>query len=484
MRFNEFRITLAEAQERFPKGMDWGNFNKKGRAEDNRATFIRKIKAGEPFTLNDRQVFAVDNTPDNINAIQNWQGGGAPALTGRFQGETKPESVTVNRFAKTSDFAGQFPDLAKGEEGGKEAMQGRTAHLDLHSISKEEEKAIGDMKKLVAERGIKGSDLTPKIINSPVLQQADPHGTWIIEIAKNIAAKQYPVPVNEGVFQEKKFHTFIQDYAGEYLGVAALVNGLGNFPNLGAFLKFLGADNLQDLLYYFPQGENTPLADSFGFIKTPTGEHEMKISSKGGKKGASPSMSNLKIPDDLEITDANKNAVEFIKIIQENSQVVGTLKALNMVQRLYPKSIAEFEISKYLPIRDDEIAWIDENVTLEMKDIEAVNVKDFPKRLQPYAQMRQDSGSVTVNTGDFIMACTRAVLDAINKNNAFPDFEKTAIEILGYNFVQIFTVINKSKKALTCNVLWPAKVDGKVSLYSNSSQNGMNGRIGFSVLPS
>lgn len=475
MRFNEFRVNLSEG-----KGMDWGNFSSRDRTENNRAVFINKIKSGEPFTIMGDKLFVVDNTPDNINAIQNWDGGNSPKLTGRYQGETQVVNLATNKFAKVGDFGGMYQDLAKGEGAGKEQMQGRTAHLDLHGVSKEEEKAIGDMKKLVAEKGIKGSDLTPKIINNPLLNSEKPHGEWIVDIAKGIDAKQYPVPVNDGVFSEQRFQKFIQDYAGEYLGVAALVNGLGDFPNLGAFLNFLGSDNLQDLLYYFPQGENTPLADSFGFIKSPTGEHEMKISSKGGTKGASPSMSNLKVPDDLKKTPTNALTLEFIRTIQGSSQITGTLEALNLLYTNYPNELKQFEISKYLPLTTEEIAWFEQNVGVEMKDKEAVNVKDFPKRLQPYAQLRQDSGSVTVNTGDFIMACTRAIIDAINKNNALPEFEKTTKEILGYNFIQVFTRIMK-RSGMTVRVLWPAKIDGNVTLYSNSSQNGMNGRLGFSI---
>jgi hypothetical protein len=94
--------------------------------------------------------------------------------------------------------------------------------------------------------------------------------------------------------------------------------------------------------------------------------------------------------------------------------------------------------------------------------------------------MRQAQGGVKSNTGDFVMAATKAVLEGINKNGALPDFEKTTKEILGYNFIQIFTRLMKSQGGLV-RVLWPAKIDGKVTLYSNSSQTGMNGRLGFSI---
>ena len=476
MRFREFRLVEAG-------GVTWGTFSKDNRRDKHVAIMIQKIQDGMPFTTMDRRLFVFDNTPENINAIKNWSGNPAPALTGRYQGDAKPDKLQISKLAKTGDFSGQAEDLSDPDAApGKERMLGRTAHLDLHGVSKDEEKAIGDMKRLVQTKGIKGSDLLPKIINNGVLNgpEAQPHGGYIVSIAKNIQAGNYPFPVADEVFAENRFHKFIQDYAGEYLGVAALIRGLGEFPNKEQFLDFLGAQDLAELDYYFPQGENTPLADSFGFIKSPTGEHEMKISSKGGVKGASPSMSNLKIPADFPRNDSNAADLEFIRIIQSNPQITGTLKALNFLHENYRKQISEFEIAEYLPLTDEEIAFFESNTSLEQKDYTAINIDDFPKRLQAYATMRQNQGGVKSNTGDFVMACTKAVLESINKNGALPEFEKTTKEILGYNFIQIFTRLMKSKGGLV-RVLWPAKIEGKVTLYSNSSQTGMNGRLGFSI---
>lgn len=477
MRYSEFRLVEASS------GVTWGVFSKDNRRDKHVANMLNYIQDGKPFTTMDGKLFVFDNTPENVNAIKNWSGNPAPVLTGRYQGEAKPETLSIAKLAKTNVFSGQAQDLSDPDAvAGKERMIGRTAHLDLHGVSKDEEKAIGDMKRLVQEKGIKGSELLPKIINNTVLnsEAAQPHGGYIVDIAKNIQAGNYPFSVAPEVFAEERFHKFIQDYAGEYLGVAALVNGIGEFPNKDKFLEFLGASDLRELDYYFPQGENTPLADSFGFIKSPTGEHEMKISSKGGVKGASPSMSNLKVPDDFPKTDSNADDLEFIRIVQENSQIAGTLKALNFLKENYPSSLKEFEITEYLPITDQEIDFFETYTSKEQKDYKAVNINDFPERLRPYAEMRQAQGGVKSNTGDFIMAATRAVLDAINKNGALPEFEKTTKEILGYNFIQIFTRLMKSKGGLV-RVLWPAKIDGNVTLYSNSSQTGMNGRLGFSI---
>jgi hypothetical protein len=481
MRFFEFKdieTHLDEAQK-----LQWSQFSKKGRLDANRQTFINKIKNNELFSLENGQSVVLDNTEENINAIMNWNGGRAPKLSGRYQGRTEPVTVPVNAILKTGEFGGMA--AGEGEDAGKEGMIGRTAHLNLHDISKDEEKAIGDIKQLISDKGIPGSELTSRIINNPTLQKEDPHGQWIIEIAQNIEQKKYPVPVPDGVFEDQKYLKFIQDYAGEYLGIAGLTNGLGDFPKLGAFLNFLGAKSMEELSYYFPMSENSPLADSFAYIKSPTGaEHHMYLSSKGGTRGAAPSMSNLKIPEDLAFggSPQQDQALEFLKIVQDenSSQITGTLKALNYLGEVASKAIPDKNLARILPLTDEEISFFQNNYSTD-KSKRNITVKDLPKRLQPYAQSRFNSGSVKVVTGDFIMAATVAVRDAINKGNALPEFQNLAKELLGYNFVQIFTQIRKRPAGMTFRVLWPAKIDGEIEIYSNSSQLDLKGKLGFRI---
>lgn len=478
MRFSEFRdIKVFEGAK--PPSLQWGQFSKKGRLSTNVATFIKKVQNGEPFQLLSGEQFVVDNTPENINLVQGWQGGTAPKLAGHMQGDAKAVTVGLNNFAKTSEFGGMA--AAPGEEAGKESMLGRTAHLNLHDISKEEEKAIGDIKALISDRGIPGNQLTQKIISNPVLQAEDPHGKWIIDIAKGIEAKQYPVPVPDGVFQDAKYLKFIQDYAGEYLGIAGLVNGLGEFPKLGGFLNFLGAKSMEELQYYFPMSENSPLADSFGFIKSPSGEHQMYLSSKGGTRGAAPSMSNLKIPDDMQpTTKEQEEAINFLRIVQDNSQIEGTLLALNYLGEVNSKAIVDQSLAALLPITSEEINFFAQNYA-EDKSKMNIRLEDVPQRLQNYIQSRLSQGSVKVITGDFIMAATVAVIKSLNDANILPDFQNLAKELLGYNFVQIFTQIKKRPPGMQFRVLWPAKIDGTVEAYSNSSQKDLKGKLGFRI---
>ena len=79
------------------------------------------------------------------------------------------------------------------------------------------------------------------------------------------------------------------------------------------------------------------------------------------------------------------------------------------------------------------------------------------------------------------MACTVAIRDSINKNDVLPDFANLAKELLGFNFVQIFTQIRKRPPGMQFRVLWPAKIDGEVEVYSNSSQIELKGKLGFRI---
>lgn len=479
MRFFEFK-NIYEGEK--PPTLQWNNFAKKGRQEANVAAFIGKVQANELFPTVDGKLFVVDNTPENINLVRSWQGGAAPKVSGHYQGDPQQIALGLNNLLKTKKFQGMAPE--PGQEAGKETMQGRTAHLNLHDISKEEEKTIGDIKKLISERGIKGSELTSKIINNPTLQQAEPHGRYIIDIAKGIAAKQYPVPVPQEVYDDDKYKAFIQDYAGEYLGIAGLVNGLGDFPKLGAFLNFLGAKNLDELMYYFPMSENSPLADSFGYIQGPSGEHQMYLSSKGGNRGAAPSMSNLKIPEGMTPkSKQQEEALTFLKIIQDNSQVEGTLLALNYLGEVNRNAIVDNSLAELLPLTNEEISFFAERYA-EDKTKMNVTLEEVPQRLQKYVQSRLQQGAVKVVTGDFIMAATVAVVKSVNNANILPDFQNLAKELLGYNFVQIFTKIVGGKTrpgGMQFRVLWPATIDGTVEAYSNSSQKDLKGKLGFRI---
>ena len=63
----------------------------------------------------------------------------------------------------------------------------------------------------------------------------------------------------------------------------------------------------------------------------------------------------------------------------------------------------------------------------------------------------------------------KVLVDAVNNNNAMPNFEPLAREILQKNFIQIFA--RPKGGVLGFDVLWPSKdlATGKIELYSKAS---------------
>ena len=174
------------------------------------------------------------------------------------------------------------------------------------------------------------------------------------------------------------------------------------------------------------------------------------------------------------------------------------------MHQLHQKAIQDKELKAILPLSDNEITWFNTAFSQESKfrkeNVGQNYIKEFPERLQPYVVQRQDKADkkeipgvgkepymIQSNVGDFIMECTRQIIAGINKHGAFPKFEPMAKEILGYNFMQIFTSVSAGKgkakkgRGMSFRVLWPAKIGGNIELWSNSSQTRMNGRIGFRI---
>ena len=529
MRFFEFKTTLIEAT-----GISWGKIAGEQYDKTRLPNFLDFLDTQKPFTTIDGHKFVP--SPGQAEAWKQYAGN--PQSKTNPEGSPNPGTINGTVFAPGDD-KGQIANLKLSQiaktnepftggqakawdqddsEAGKEYIKGKTAHLDLHGEegdAEAEAKAVKSAEELISEKGIPGNDLVNVLINNPLLnsKEAQPHGAWIVDIAKAISSREYPVPITEEVFDKKnkKIRSFIQDYAGEYLGIAGLVHDLGDFPNKDAFLQFLDATDMKQLSYYFPSAQNTPLADSFGYIKAPSGATHMKISSKGGTTGAAPSLANLKITNEIENNEkfAGSGAIQFLKAIQEvakgsNAQITGTLRAINLMHQLHQKAIQDKELKAILPLSDNEITWFNTAFSQESKfrkeNVGQNYIKESPERLQPYVVQRQDKADkkeipgvgkepymIQSNVGDFIMECTRQIIAGINKHGAFPKFEPMAKEILGYNFMQIFTSVSAGKgkakkgRGMSFRVLWPAKIGGNIELWSNSSQTRMNGRIGFRI---
>jgi hypothetical protein len=293
-------------------------------------------------------------------------------------------------------------------------------------------------------------------------------------LAKQIQSGQVPS------FKDipKEFQAAIRDYAGEYLGVLALIEGVANFPTRDQWYEHLGVTDLNDIVIYFPPESNNPLGDSEGYFQNRETGNIILISSKGGKKGAPPSVTGLKIPDNLRNSNEYRAEVDVIETLQNLPAFEGPFVALNKIYEYNPDSIEPF-IAETLPLSNEDIAMIKD--FSDRKRFNRMDVTQLPDRFRKVVGKGPDVKADATPGGILHYTYSSALLKAVNQNNALPGFEPMAREILQKNFIQIFARPKGDK--LTFDVLWPNKdmATGKIELYNKSAATGIKGKLSFSV---
>jgi hypothetical protein len=88
----------------------------------------------------------------------------------------------------------------------------------------------------ITDRSILAGDLSTEIVSNSVLNST-PYGQTVAQMANAIANGE-PAVVPAEFAKQESVKKAIVDYAGEYLGVLALVNNQSNFPNKKEFLAF------------------------------------------------------------------------------------------------------------------------------------------------------------------------------------------------------------------------------------------------------
>lgn len=311
-----------------------------------------------------------------------------------------------------------------------------------------------------------------EVIQNNTLQETE-IGNHIIQMAKEIKDGRFPslktVP--------KQFHTAIRDYAGEYLGVLALIRGIANFPTRNAWLEHLGVTNLNDITIYFPPESNNPLGDSEGYFQNKETGNIILISSKGGKKGAPPSVTGLKIPDNLK-TDEYALEVDVIETLQNLPAFEGPFVALNKIYQANPDAIDPV-FAATLPLSNEDIQLFKQYTNRKLYNKR--NVADLPEKFRKIVGKGPDAKLEATPGGILHYTYSSELLKAVNQRNALPNFEPMAREILQKNFIQIFA--RPKVGELTFDVLWPNKemATGKIELYNKSSSTDISGKLSFSV---
>ena len=326
---------------------------------------------------------------------------------------------------------------------------------------------------IFADEKFPASRVFDEVIQNKILQESE-IGRHIIELAQQIQSGEVPTFKNI----PKEFQAAIRDYAGEYLGVLALIEGVANFPTRDQWYEHLGVENLDDIVIYFPPESNNPLGDSEGYFQNKETGNIILISSKGGKKGAPPSITGLKIPDNLRDSEEYRTEVDVIETLQNLPAFEGPFVALNKIYQYNPDSIEPF-IAETLPLSDEDIAMIKD--FSDRKRFSRIDVTQLPDRFRKVVGKGPDVKADATPGGILHYTYSSALLKAVNQNNALPGFEPMAREILQKNFIQIFA--RPKGDNLTFDILWPNKdmATGKIELYNKSAATGIKGKLSFSV---
>ena len=420
------------------------------------AAFIHKIQAKSPFTTVDGRQFVADpkQLPELKKFLLNPNAKGTISLRS-LDGQ---EIISTSKLVKTTEFGGQsVPSTGNGPTdaslAGKEQLPVKppqvfqTTDVDVN---------LATAKDLQRAGAFRVKDLYSKIINSQQLNALGTYGEAIISCAQQINKGKDPV-LPQGLTNAQL--KALIDYAGEYLGILAMYKGTADFPKRESFLKFIGRD-LGTSMLYFPVKSNTPLADSFAIQDSDTG-HTIYLSSKGSGGGAAPSLSGLKINDEIAKRKQYKDAVKFIQLAQASGTIEQPFQLMNFLAQTYPDSI-DPKFAKFLPWKPADILAVDAS----RKD-KSANTK-LPARLQKFIEtftFRKLSANAT--PGGILHYIVSKEIQRIVNAGTIKNFQACVLEILSENFVQIYT--QPTKGTLETYVLWPANVDGVVTVESKAS---------------
>ena len=412
-------------------------------------TFIAHIQDGRPFYTKAGEEVVLD--PSEAKRFLQLK------KQGQFRGALKAldqngREHALSSFLKTAEFGGA--SVKPGED-----------------TSKSKEGALVKPTQIgITDRPIQAGDLGAEIANNPVLKST-PYGQVVAQMAGAISNGQ-PAVVPAEMAKQESIKKAIVDYAGEYLGVLALVNNQSNFPNKKEFLRWLGGD-LSGLTLNFPSKSNTQIADSFASITNPTTQHQINISSKGTGGGAPPSLSGLVIPEHVRKKKEYATAVDFIELCQNKNlpkptTISQVFLAMNLLNERVPEAVPK-EFKRFLPWPMEIIAQVQDSLK---------RGTPMPKYQKLFANLESkgsDGGKLTYVVKD-------AVMEAVN-GGALPEFQAAVLETLDYNFIQQYTKMGRGGQ-LQFDTQWPAKLNGEISLESKSGgTDPTKGGFSFKLKP-
>lgn len=473
MRAKEF---LSESKQLFEAALAKGDFGPQERKQDRIKNFIDMYINKKPFTLSDGSQIVLKKEAGIINQLVGLSTYDYLSFPSRFKSEDG-RTVAISDIVKTKEFGGTGSKTDNPL--GKEALSIKPSQIGISATATDKKDKFDIdspdvLQKALATGAFPASQLAGKIQSDPILK-SDPVGVKVIEMSKQISSGNVPNMPSRQELPNTALAA-IRDYAGEYLGVQQLVDGTAVFPSKEDFFKFMNVDqeSMGNLMLYFPKSTNTPLADSLALQNQATG-HVLKLSAKGASKGAPPSLDNLKVPEEIRQKKNKEVAkvVKFLDVAKSSSAKIQPFKLAELLIQIAPETIPD-SVKNIFPISEDEF----NKLYATKKNPNA----PCPRKFIKLANIKGSKGKTLSGTcyGRVHYQVNKVVIDAINKRNALPAFRKTALEILGYNFMQIFSRVRQNK--LFADVLWPGKVNGTVEIYSKSSTaDPDHQKISFSV---
>lgn len=446
------------ASEMPPKKMSAFKNPKTGQLLTRQELFLWKVINSSPFKLKDGgNEVTID--PKEAPTVRNWLAQGMPSpITLRT---TDGNVVKNTSLQKTVEF------------GSKEAEQIKIKGSDVFGSEDTDVTDFGNaIENILSVGGFPAMDMYDAIANSKQIAELGKVGQAVVAMAKQITQGQVPTIPAGLSDQEVKA---IELYASEYLGVLGLISGTVPFKqgNRADFDNFIGTD-LGSMIMYFPKSVSNPLADSFSVTNDATG-HSIKISSKAAGKGAPPSLTSIKLPDDVR--KKYPEAAEFLDSAQDPSvsTFAQPFKMVNSMYEINPGNVPK-EYVPLLPFSDELINALESTVKSN-KPMPAKIMSVFNKRLSDKVE-----NSDNTDGGKAWYAVTTDIINAVNKGSAVPNLRAALIESLGYNFVQLYTNVKNGK--LVTEAFWPAKLNGEVKLKTKgSAADPKKGKLSVEISP-
>lgn len=405
--------------------------------------FIEHIQQKKPFTTIDGdEVVLKPSEADRFLKLRKKN---------LFKGALYAESMTgdpipLSQLAKTGDFGGSAPRAGeKPEQGGKEALLVKPTQIGITDMD------------------INAADFHNTIKRNKVLSETE-YGKVIQNLADYIIAGEYVMLPEEYRGKEKeKIRKAIVDYAGEYLGVLALLYNRSRFPRKQQFLEWLGGD-VGELTLNFPSEIANPLADSKGTITNKRTNRTLNISSKGTGGGAAPAISGLTIPDSILTNKKYKNVVTIVNICKTPPVLMSVFKFIDFLYEVNPKAIDE-KYHKFLPflVKEPELPLLCKQSIASKKQLKPIKL---PAK---YNSLFKNVNGAGTDGGRLIYGIREEIQTAINKRDAIPEFRDGVLEILEMNFIQQYCDYKGGE--LVFSTQWPAKLEGKIALDNKASTN-------------